>query len=223
MRIPDALASALDRSAVNCQPANATTATSAAAATQTTGRRSGVGEAASSCSARRLRLDINRGDGGRTGRRKRRDIRPARNLDSHRIRRARAAVVLVEPGAQTPRFDPHDGVNPWIELIAAAEELDADDIFLEPLAAAGERLLDEIAEQAAGSAAVRKQRRAEHPLERGPNLRFGWRHVRSLPPLEPALLLRTRLAGRVLFSCCLSTEASRWPLPTPKSRTARST
>jgi hypothetical protein len=97
-------------------------------------------------------------------------VRAARNRDAERIRGSRAAVVVVEFPAQAAGFDANDGVDARVELVAAAEELDADHVFLERVTPAGKCLLDEVAQQAARPPSRGKLRRRKHPLERGANL-----------------------------------------------------
>jgi hypothetical protein len=60
-------------------------------------------------------------------------------------------VIEVEPRSQARSLDPRDGVGPWIELLAAAEDLDADRVILQPAAAVGERLLHDEAEERLGA------------------------------------------------------------------------
>jgi hypothetical protein len=79
-------------------------------------------------------------------------------------------VVLVEPAAQPPRFDADNRVDARVVLLVAVEHFHADRVLLQLIGLAGQRPLDDVAEQPAEATSVREAARCQHALELGPNL-----------------------------------------------------
>ncbi len=91
----------------------------------------------------------------------------ARQLDPHRIRCAFARVVLDEAPAQPSRLDAHQCIGLRVEIGGAPEHLDADRIALQALAGAGQRLLDDEAQEIRRSFGLLKTTARKDALERG--------------------------------------------------------
>ena len=85
---------------------------------------------------------------------------------------------MLQRAPQTPRLDPHDGVEVGVEVLAAAEHLRRNGVALQPMPPAGQGLLDHEAE--------------EVPQ---PNGRL------EIAVSEEALELRPHLLGRGLPGC----------------------
>ena len=81
-----------------------------------------------------------------------------------------AGVVLVDLGAKAPGFDAHDRVEPRIVVGSAAEDFDADDVFLDLIAFARERALDDEAEELGHPIGVGEPLARENALELAPDL-----------------------------------------------------
>ena len=63
-----------------------------------------------------------------------------RQVDQDLVVLAFFLVVPLEPGAEPPRLDAHDGIRARVEGCLASEHLNADGVFLEVVALARERL-----------------------------------------------------------------------------------
>ena len=75
------------------------------------------------------------------------------------------AVVAHQLGAQPPRLHAHDRVGARIERLLLAEHLDADDVFLQLVAAAGDGFEHDECEEALEPIALLEGRAGENPFE----------------------------------------------------------
>ena len=106
--------------------------------------------------------------GGRVRRRRHRhlaevrQVAAGRHVDREAVRVPRGRVVLLQLRAETPRLDPHDGVGARIEALTAPEDLDPDGVFLQRVGPAGQRLVDDVGEEAAQAVRLREALAVEH-------------------------------------------------------------
>jgi hypothetical protein len=80
-----------------------------------------------------------------------------------------AVVVLIELAAQPSRLDPDDGVDARIVLLAAFENLRADDVFLEAIALTGKRPLDDVPKKPTQTIGIHERIAAEDSVELAAN------------------------------------------------------
>ena len=92
-------------------------------------------------------------------------IAAARQLDPDGIVGAFARVVLDQTPAQATGLDAHECIGLRIEIRRPAENLDTDRITLQPLTAAGQRLLDDEAQEMRGATSLMKTTAGENSLE----------------------------------------------------------
>src|SRR6185503_3762379 len=81
-----------------------------------------------------------------------------------------AGVILGELRPQTRGFDADDRIETRVIARVAVEHLDADNVFLETLAFAGERLLDDELQEPAHAPRVREHGAREQPVELAANV-----------------------------------------------------
>ena len=88
-----------------------------------------------------------------------------RQLDDDGVGPALVAVVAHQSSAQAPRLHPHDGVGARIEGRVLIEDLHADDVFLELIAAAVQRFEDDEAQEALEAADLTKGGARQHAVQ----------------------------------------------------------
>jgi len=85
------------------------------------------------------------------GKHKGRPVAATRNVDAHPLFRARFTVILGQTGTQTSHFHANHGIDLWIVIRRAVENLSGDYRFLERLRMVFESLFHQIAKQAAAA------------------------------------------------------------------------
>src|SRR5271165_3660009 len=83
-----------------------------------------------------------------------RDVGSLGQVNLYGVLRARASVVIRQPGAKSPRLDPDDRVIARVVVNLTIECLGPDQVFLDRLALAGERLTDYKLQEAAAAGSL---------------------------------------------------------------------
>ena len=81
----------------------------------------------------------------------RRDVAALGDFDADGIVLAGEKIVALRAAAQPARLDAHDRVALRVEAVVAIEGSDGDGVGLDPVATSGERLLDDVAQEASVS------------------------------------------------------------------------
>src|SRR5204862_4167662 len=102
----------------------------------------------------------------------RRRVAALRQLDDDLVVLSFLAVVTHEARAQPPGLHAHDRIRPRIERLLLAEYLDADDVFLQLIAASGDGLERDEREEPFESIDLLKRRAAEDAVELLPHVLF---------------------------------------------------
>ena len=76
-----------------------------------------------------------------------RRVRALRQLDANGIGLAVSVVIFAKPVAQTPGLQADDGVDVGVECVGAIEDCLSDVIAFQPLAAAGQRFIDDVLQE----------------------------------------------------------------------------
>ena len=91
-----------------------------------------------------------------------------------------APIGLVDLRAEAARFDPDDRIDAGIVLLTAVEDADANRVFLQLVAFAGERPLDDVAQESTQPIGVGEEVAGQDPVELPANLVGGGFHSASM-------------------------------------------
>ncbi|OPZ23783.1 MAG: hypothetical protein BWZ02_03093 [Lentisphaerae bacterium ADurb.BinA184] len=94
-----------------------------------------------------------------------RDVGASGHLDQDGVVLSLGGVVLVELLPEAARLHPHDRIHTRVVGGLAVEDLYGQDRFLQPVRAAGKRLLDDELQEAAQAFRVPEKRAAQQPVE----------------------------------------------------------
>ena len=115
-----------------------------------------------------------------------RRVSTLRQLDDQLVGAGLLAVVAHQPRAQPARLHAHDRVGARVERRLLVEDLHADDVLLQLIAAAGDGLGDDEVEEPFEAIDLPERRAGEEALELPANGRVAGVRPRSDPGLTPA-------------------------------------
>jgi hypothetical protein len=124
----------------------------------------------------------------RSAAREHRRVAAFRQVDDQVVRRAFGLVVAEQPGPESPRLDADDRVGSRVEGRLLVEHLNADDVFLQFIAAAGERLEDDEIEEPFEAIDLVERRAPEHLFELATDLIRIGRRCRCAPRRHAPIL-----------------------------------
>ena len=94
-----------------------------------------------------------------------RNVAALRQRDDDRLCSALCGVVQLQPGTESRRFDPGDGIGPRVEPVASSQGLRPEGVVLQPFRVAVEGLLDDEPKQRARPTGGSEDVALEDPLE----------------------------------------------------------